>query len=344
MTKIGDTLTYYQDLQKGRGVLQNKRLAVCVLARNCEKNIAANLRRLQKLKKHCADLRLYVIENDSSDNTRSVLQKYAHSTQLPLQLYDADICKEAYAHFVGGALADFEALMHSNDRLLTESRMKRMALLRDGLLYAVKKDSFSPDVLVQLDIDVHWFDIQGIMHSFAHYDAWEALHANGRNFTFCRYHVSYNLFFDTYALLPYNTERTGRFIPHVYNQYVYAPLGKRQPLYPVHAACGGLSLQKYLLIANESYYKSGESCSFECCEHVSWYETLRKKYTTRIYINPSLMVHYNAFWKSFVYAVGVKKILYGGALWRYLIKTLRVFFLPLIYALKLFVKRKNKKA
>lgn len=343
---LRDTLTYYQDIQKGKSIVRNMRLAVCALARNCEKKIVGNLIRLRDLQKECAELRIYVIENDSIDNTRAVLEKYTHNSDMRVQLYDSAICKEAHHHFVDKVRTNnnLDALMHSNDRLLTENRMKRMALLRDGLLYAVKKDAFSPHVLVQIDLDVHWFDVKGIVHSFAHYDVWDAMNANGRMFTFCQYALSYNLFFDAYAFLPHNTAFIERFIPHVHNQYVYAPLSKGQPLYPVYSAFGGMNLQKYPLIANESYYKIGEACDFECCEHVSWYKHLREKYSTRVYINPSLVVHYNSFWKTLVYAIGVKKIRYKGLLWKYLIKTLHIFFLPLIFMLKLMREPNKKKA
>ncbi len=334
---LRDTRTYSQDIQKGTNTLKHKRIAVCVLARNCEKQIAKNMKRLRALEKKCAELRVYVLENDSVDNTRAVLKKYTYNSDMRVQLYDSAICKEAYHHIVGETRShtNIDEIMHSNDRSITEIRMKRMALLRDGLLYVVKKDAFVPHVLLQIDIDVHWFDVRGIIHSFASYDEWDALNANGRLFTFCQYALSYDLFFDSYALLPYNTELKGNFTSYVYNQYKYASLKKGQPHYPVYSAFGGISLQKYPLIKDESYYKSAEIYNFECCEHVSWYKYLREKYGMRIYINPSMLVHYNSRLNVFVYSVAVKKIRYKGLFLKSLIKTLHLCFLPCIFMLKL---------
>ena len=134
---VRDTVTYWQDVQKGKRAAKNMHLAICTPARNCEKNIVRNIQRIQKLEKYFAEVRLYVLENDSTDNTRAVLEKYAKRMKH-CKIYDASICKEAYAHFFDDDSSLVDEIMQSNDRLLSEGRMQRMALLRDGLRYAIQ--------------------------------------------------------------------------------------------------------------------------------------------------------------------------------------------------------------
>ncbi len=339
---LQNIFSYKKDVKIGIKQAKNVQVAICCLARNCEKKIKHNMASILLLKKYFSAMQIYILENDSTDHTKETLQKYS-SMHSYIHLYDFSLCKEAFRNTID--LQKLKSIIHDEEKLLTKIRMMRMSILRDSILYAIKKTAFFPDIVIQIDIDVHSFSVKGILHSLAHYNTWDTICANGRSITFCQNQKSYNLFFDTFSFLPHNTkENKEYFEPRVDNQWIYSSIKKGQPLYPTRSGFGGISIYKYALIRNISYYDSVQLDNFTQCEHVSFYKSLRQQGYKKIYLNPSLLVYYNTFIGALIYAIGARNITYKGPFIKLFIRTLHFILLPIILLLRLFLKKKTNRS
>lgn len=357
----------------GAQTAQRIKLAVCILARNCARRIPGNLRTLRALTKHFADARIYILEDGSTDATREVLEQCAaadprirlygepliEAVRLRMQATHTAAPKKIQQKQYGAAAAQADddlfvgpiapyreahAEAHSAAFARQKTRMERMALLRESILSAVEDDGFAPDVLMQLDIDVRNFSISGVLHCLASYGSWDAVFANGRMFSFCQNYFAYNLFYDSYALIPAEHAPVEAYVTRIHNQHRFAPLAAGEPLYPVRSAFGGIGLYAYNTMRGVSYYHSAAADNFEVCEHVSFHRALARRGVRRMYINPALTLYYNTFAEALLYAFGVKRISYGGAGWRFFIGAAHLALLPFIGAYKLCNKLMKRRA
>ena len=63
---------YIIQTQKGKDIAAQSKIGIVALARNCSKNIIKSVENIQKIV--CKDWRMIIYENDSTDNTKNLLQ------------------------------------------------------------------------------------------------------------------------------------------------------------------------------------------------------------------------------------------------------------------------------
>lgn len=282
--------------------INNIKIAVCCLARDCEKNLQRNIRKLKKLSKYFQEVEFFVVENHSKDNTRAILERWQNTSKVKVHLPDV--------HEYHGTLHNIHAFdfydkdeetllnMHERyeDRLAVhfKDRVSRISLARDCYLHAIKKSDFMPDYILMCDIDIQNFSMKGLLDCFLSDEEWDVVTANGFAYHFTKQKME-KLFYDTFAL-----EIEGKECPpHHIKDYLrdeMVPALEEEQWIPVLSAFGGIAIYSYasIFLSPTSYYIDAiTEDNFSFCEHVSFHKLLRKKNFTKIYINPKLVVQYN---------------------------------------------------
>ena len=122
----------------GREHLRRSSVLVCGLARNAEKTLEASLHNLDAALAPTFGRCAYVVlENDSHDRTRAILDERAS--------------RDPRLHVLGGAL-ELEPSLH---HLPTRGRIEKMAHLRNLLLDEIERDAWSGwDYVLMVDLDL----------------------------------------------------------------------------------------------------------------------------------------------------------------------------------------------
>lgn len=139
-------------VERGRDIAKRKRVVFVGMARSIAGILPTTIRRLEQIGQQFANWEAVVVENDSNDDTKRVLQHWAE--QRPGQVL-ADCRDLGYEHLHG-----FEAL-----------RVQRYAELRNR--YRTLAAEFAPeaDYVIAVDLDA-WggYSTLGVLHSVAMFD------------------------------------------------------------------------------------------------------------------------------------------------------------------------------
>ncbi|MFI3299210.1 MAG: hypothetical protein R3Y49_05365 [Rikenellaceae bacterium] len=148
----------------------NKKIAIAVLARDCNEALQRNIPRVEQLRSYFGESGVVVVENDSKDGTKETLQKWAQSSNNVAVISNdygtatisASTNKDPYPEFGLG-------------------RIEKMARYRNIYMDYIRENFSEVHYVIMLDIDVLYFDAQGVVDSIngAPQD-WQALFAFGR--------------------------------------------------------------------------------------------------------------------------------------------------------------------
>ena len=258
--------------------LKKMRLAVCGLARNCAPKLPATIRFIETLSTYFESTTIVVVENDSRDKTRAILNNWA------------DSCSSL--HIIDGKVPGEENTSDTNaNPYYSVKRVSRLAALRNQYLDFLKAQAVAPDFVLVLDFDVDRISIAGVLDSFVREADWDVATAYGYSLSPTlqeRYH-------DTYALVPLGEEN----IPQLEARLKSIQRNWRQDkasreLVGVYSAFGGLSIYKYQQINNLRYdVCSNRDERVEArCEHFSIANELQKNGYQRIVINPRMHLRF----------------------------------------------------
>lgn len=137
--------SFTQNTNKGKQIASNSKIAVVSLARQCENVLQNSIDSVLSLK--CKDLKFFIYENDSTDNTKNILTKNKnnHEDILHIELNDLD-------------------RFDLRDR--SKTRTNRLAKYRNRCLNWVKQNYSDFDYTLILDLDADLgFSIDGIYNS-----------------------------------------------------------------------------------------------------------------------------------------------------------------------------------
>lgn len=282
--------------------IQNKKIAVCCLARDCAKLMKSNIMRINALHNHCGEMVVFVVENDSKDNTRALLEQWKNNAPFDIHIPNIYEYKKTRTDVNIDCSASEKNMSWTS---LYTTRVARIALARDCYLDALKKSGFIPDFIVMCDIDIYHFSIYDIIQTIASHGAgdilsdnqrgtWDVVLANGFNFHFSRLNME-ELYYDSFA-----TELLGE-PSKAHDIKVHLQKSVSKILYSgawlrVVSGFGGLGIYTYDAIFSPSltlYIDSIIIDDYQFCEHVSFHKMLIQKGKDKIYINPHLKVRYN---------------------------------------------------
>jgi glycosyltransferase involved in cell wall biosynthesis len=122
------------------------------------------------LKTHFKSVRLYLVENDSTDGTTQALQKFAQSNPSHVRLTQMQNVSASHSRH-----------MCTNGTPNCGLRGKMLASLRQQCLDACLDDpdaSHTPDVVLIFDVDYRTVWYPGILDSFGSWEEWDVVCAN----------------------------------------------------------------------------------------------------------------------------------------------------------------------
>lgn len=252
---------YFAACRRGYALMATSRVVITGLARNVGAILPLTIRRIENLARCFADARVIVYENDSSDDTRLLLVRWAAGNSR------VEAVSEVRDDPVNPATRCLD-------------RAARMAIYRGRCQERVLERSSHFDAVIVLDFDVQGgFSIDGIASSFGQ-PGWDFVGANG---LICRRHgLRMNVLrqYDTWAL---------RFDEHLTPLSTAAAAGmvweRGGPLVPVTSCFGGLGI--YTMEA----YRAGSYAGAEL-EHANFHRSLIALGHDRLFLNPSQLVIY----------------------------------------------------
>lgn len=254
-------------------------LAVCGLVRNAAVNLQANLNRLEELRPFCKDMKIFIVENDSTDNTVEVLETY-QATKPNVFIDSRTLHQDP---FKSGPFS-----MH---------RITLMSKYRNIYLEKLKEWPETDFVLI-LDFDIYHFDPGALLNAMQTRRDWDKLSAFGSNY------VDYHLFPVFYDIFAYMDHSNQGLLKHYFTDFsrfrilqreLYLKMKNSNDLVPVMSNFNGLAIYRYAAVTCGAVY-APEACNMEgiesYCEHAVFHKELIQNSFDRLYIDPKLRVIY----------------------------------------------------
>jgi hypothetical protein len=252
---------YVAACRRGYAAMAESRVAITGLARDVGRILPLTIRRVENLARCFADTRIVVFENDSQDDTRLLLRRWAAADPR------VDATSERLDDPVNPATRCLD-------------RAGRMAFYRRRCQERVLERCPGFDAVIIVDFDVHGgFSIDGIASSFG-WPGWDFVGSNG---LICRRHgLTMNALrqYDTWAmrfdadLTPLSTAAAGGLVYE-----------RGTPLVPVTSCFGGLGI--YTMAAYGRGCYGGDDV-----EHATFHRSLIAAGHDRLFLNPSQLVIY----------------------------------------------------
>lgn len=252
---------YYAACRRGYAIMAASRVAIAGLARNVGHVLPLTIKRVENLARCFADYRVVVFENDSEDDTKLLLARWARGNRRILVTSE-----------------DLADPVNPTTRCL--DRAARMAYYRSRCQETVLDHCPRYDAVMLLDFDVQGgFSIDGVASSFGH-PGWDFIGSNGLicrrdglRMNALRQYDTWALRFDA-ALTPLSTATAGGIV-----------YDRGAPLVPVTSCFGGLGI--YAMDA----YAAGRYGTDDL-EHATFHRTMIAAGYPRLFLNPSQLVIY----------------------------------------------------
>jgi len=253
--------TYRRTCARGSRRMAQSRVVITGLARNLGHVLPATIRRVERLCGLFADARVVVYENDSTDDTKPLLEAWAAADRR-----------------VHVTLDDCHDPRNPPTRCL--ARAERMARYRDRCQQLVLDRCGDFDAVIVLDLDVAGgFSLDGVANSFGH-DDWDFIGSNGLIFRREGLTINSPRQYDMWALRfdadlsPLPTKSGCR--------YAYA---RGESLVPVTSCFGGMGIYRM------DAYRAGRYGASDT-EHAIFHRELIRRGFGRLFLNPSQILVY----------------------------------------------------
>jgi hypothetical protein len=295
----------------------NKKILICGVCLNIESSAPNTIKNIEALGKCFKDNRVFIYENNSTDNTAKILAQWASENKK--------------VTFLSETLP--------NDLLSTMCRTEKIARARNIVLDLVRQINYQDYkylIMVDLDFQTDW-PIDEIINTIESPIKWDCVSANG---------LDGDVYCDRYAYRGLDYP----FGPELLGEVFWYDLGatwfslKDKKWIPTYSAFGGLAIYKTLAIINSSYsgivnsdlevfYKKilaklpqnnihrqkylgligmpcdsnmktipikfqyntpshGPSHYISCCEHTPLHASMARQGFNKFYINPKMFMRY----------------------------------------------------
>jgi len=263
----------------------NKNVVIAALARDCDKSLVSNIPRIDKLRKEFAWSQVVVIENDSKDNTKEILNTWSTQSE-GVKIISNDF----------GTVTIPQVSSEIPSPNTSSYRIGKMVRYRNMYLDYIRTIQHTIDYLIIIDIDIEDFSVDGIVKSIlSAKEDWGGIFANGITKKEFNGKVFSKIFYDIFAVqecpLP---DRIG-FTPQSldYRQKTIGKIINRNYFTSVVSAFGGVGIYKYNIIRDYKYYvvPNCENENEALCEHIPFnIEIIKAGYMN--YISKDLYVLY----------------------------------------------------
>jgi hypothetical protein len=252
---------YREAVERGRLAMAGSRVVICGLARNIGGYLPLTIARIERLGRMFADYRVFIYENDSTDETPQRLAQWA-----------------AVNPRVVVASETQHKPRHASVRSL--DRAADMAAYRDRCQHevAARWPDFEHVAIVDTDLPDGW-SYDGVAHSFGS-SPWDFVGSYGIIYQRQRLIPSKALHYDVWAFRP-----LGSFQPLESRAGNELAWRRGDPLVPVNSCFGGLGLYR-MPAWLAARYQGGD------CEHVPLHREMRERGYGRLFLNPSQIALY----------------------------------------------------
>lgn len=252
-------------VQLGNANMAASTVAICGLARSLGAVAPLTIARIKKIVSYFRDYCVIIFENDSEDDTLTILRDWEKSDNKVIILSQK-----------------LWAPRYPQTRCL--ERAAAMAGYRNHYLELLREHHLKPDYTIVLDTDLEGgISYDGLASTFGHLE-WDVVGSNG---LFVWKGIKDGVpriglvHFDAWAYRAY-----GQTEPHPagpVNKYVYR---RGESMVPVFSAFGGMAAYRTKALISAKY--SGEDC-----EHVPLHIQIRRAGYGKIYLNPSQIALYS---------------------------------------------------
>lgn len=275
-----------------KSMMNRKKAAIAILARDCEKTLPVFLKKIECLREQFESSRIVIVENNSKDKTKSLLEEYRASH------------------------ADVMLHMFDDPAVDTLPRIEKMALLRNKCLEIVRESNYDPDFYIVIDGDLD-FDVPSISRAIQYVPAdWAALFANGRYYLKAGSFRIPVLYYDLFAYLPEERQSGDRDSLTETEMLRIRPLTQRalrkKRYLKCRSAFGGVGIYRYEAVGENCYAVENNTVSSKfdhLCEHIPFNRGVSKNGT--LYICRDLKAYYEPISiKTWLYCLIVDNIGY----------------------------------
>ena len=254
----------------GEAVLQDSKVAIVGLARNCGEALKANLARALELCEHASDFAIHIEENDSADSTKQLLIDACKAHSNVTATMQTLGRKQRGNEFAGPrtmALAEYRTACQDwvrdcaadADFVIVVDWDQRGGWSQMGVLNGIGWMAEMPDACGMASVSLIEANVAtlkgadlGRGQAWLHYDAWA---------------LRLNAWLDDYTL------------GHGAWKHQWVPLVGTNPV-PVRSAFGGLCIYR------TADYLAG-TYTGEDCEHVTFHRTMAERTGRTVYLNPT---------------------------------------------------------
>jgi len=214
---------------------------ICGIVKNAEKNLENNIELAIKTGKKFDNYKIILYENNSTDNTKNILNKYIKNMNIIKITEDnPDINKRE-----NNIIWTYKAVTGSDH----PCRIELISNARNKLLREINKEKYNYFThVIIIDFDSNGWEIDGIIDSFYKKDKWDAVFAYS------------NRYYDYYALRcesnPFGPEIIGE---HFWNNINHNFCINDDKLMPVYSAFNGIGIYKKNLLNDINYVIENES-------------------------------------------------------------------------------------
>lgn len=254
-------MEYHEKVSLGRQRMAQTKVVICGLARNVEKILPKSIARIERLGSLFSDYRVVIYENDSTDGTKQMLQRWAEVNPK------VDVTIEHLGDPV-------------NPCARCLKRAERMARYRNECLNIIRErySDYSHVIVIDTDLEYGWSD-DGVANTFGH-DEWDFVGSNGLILRRCGIALNAFLQYDAWAF------RTDENFTQLSTAEVnYMSWQRGAPLVPVMCSFGGLGV--YRMPA----YLAGTYAGHDT-EHVTHQQIARQFGFRNVFLNPSQITLY----------------------------------------------------
>ena len=263
-------------------ILSETTIIICGIVRNAERGLKRNIPTINRLCERFGNYHIIMVENDSTDNTKEILQQWAKSQKnIHILLND----------YHTTTIPDKKEV--TANPFFSRKRIEKMAQYRNIYLDYIAQNVLRGDYIMVVDLDVYSIDLEGVISSFTTTCEWDAVTANGYSRSFSsrfrkRYHDAYALTELGMELVP-QTEETINLA-----RYKWAFIKRKSSFIPVFSAFGGLAIYRYEALNNIRYevLKNDDVRVEVRCEHFSLYKQMSAAGFNKVFINPDMRIKY----------------------------------------------------
>ena len=287
-------MRYFDELyKKGQERTRNKKVVIFGMVRDCGESLRNNIPTVEAIGSFFFDYRVFVLENNSIDDTKDVLRRWQDSNsnvKVSINDFDESIYKEIDED-------------KSYFKYFQLCKLQKYYDYRNLLLEKVAILGFESDYSILIDLDVIKIDVKGVITSFGNEIEWDAITANGYSYSPSikrRYH-------DTFALCEYGLDKKKQTLQKVKDyRYIFSFLRKGQPFIRVFSSYGGIAIYKTEAIKGLRYepvFNNYGGVQVRC-EHFALFKAMSERGYDRVFINPNMEV----FYQKVTLALIIKKI------------------------------------